>query len=338
MRYLRVLTLLLCCSAYGYSQDTLRHYLNEDFEITSKDSATYFREIISQDDHIQMSFYNMEGVEFNYCGLKSMNPFIMHGLAKHYYKAGVLYSQGKYNRGRLMGRWQYYTPNGDADTVIYQPIPYYANKMAYHGDKSLLKRPTIEQEYRVRESLTQFFSKEFHLPARTRSKATSVSFEAKAVVDSDGKLKGVEIPDTIDEDLQNEVYRLMYMYHCDFESKDAFETTFSYSYKEEPSSTVGIVKPAEFPGGEIALRKYIGLSVMYPILAQENGIKGRVYVSFTVAIDGKIKDVKIARGIHELLDAESLRVVNAMPVWTPASIDGIPVEVSYTIPITFSLQ
>lgn len=94
----------------------------------------------------------------------------------------------------------------------------------------------------------------------------------------------------------------------------------------------------EFPGGEEALRKFIATSVKYPVIAQENGIQGRVYVSFVVNTKGKVTDVKIARGVDPNLDKEAIRVVNSMPPWKPGKQRGKAVKVSYTVPINFVLQ
>ncbi|MBS2098269.1 energy transducer TonB [Carboxylicivirga linearis] len=94
----------------------------------------------------------------------------------------------------------------------------------------------------------------------------------------------------------------------------------------------------EFPGGEEALRKFIAQSVKYPVIAQENGIQGRVYVSFVVNTKGAVTDVKIARGVDPNLDKEAIRVVKSMPAWTPGKQRGKAVKVSYTVPINFVLQ
>lgn len=94
----------------------------------------------------------------------------------------------------------------------------------------------------------------------------------------------------------------------------------------------------EFPGGEEALRKHIGNAVKYPVVAQENGIQGKVYVSFVVSKDGSVANAKIARGVDPSLDAEALRVVNGLPKWEPGKQRGKAVNVSYTVPINFALQ
>ena len=94
----------------------------------------------------------------------------------------------------------------------------------------------------------------------------------------------------------------------------------------------------EFPGGESALHKYLGTEVKYPVIAQENGIQGRVYVKFVVNVDGQVANVEIARGVDPSLDKEALRVVKAMPKWKPGKQRGKAVRVSYTVPINFVLQ
>jgi len=94
----------------------------------------------------------------------------------------------------------------------------------------------------------------------------------------------------------------------------------------------------EFPGGDLALRKYIANAINYPVIAQENGIQGKVYVQFVVDKDGSVSDARIARGVDPSLDKEALRVVNALPKWKPGKQRGKPVRVSYTVPINFVLQ
>ncbi|MGL4291968.1 MAG: energy transducer TonB [Bacteroidales bacterium] len=93
-----------------------------------------------------------------------------------------------------------------------------------------------------------------------------------------------------------------------------------------------------FPGGESALLGYIGKSVKYPVIAQENGIQGRVIVSFVIERDGSVADAVVVRGVDPSLDKEAIRVVKSMPKWTPGKQRGKPVRVKYTLPVTFRLQ
>ena len=91
----------------------------------------------------------------------------------------------------------------------------------------------------------------------------------------------------------------------------------------------------EFPGGTSGLAKWLGDNIKYPAEAAKQGIEGRVIVQFVVGIDGTVSNVKLMRPVNPLLDQEALRVVTAMPKWTPGKQDGKPVAVKYTIPVTF---
>ena len=93
-----------------------------------------------------------------------------------------------------------------------------------------------------------------------------------------------------------------------------------------------------FPGGEEELFKYLQRNIKYPAIARENGISGRVYVTFVVDKDGKIKDAKILRGIGGGCDEEALRVVRNMPEWKSGRQNGRPVQVQYNLPVNFTLK
>lgn len=71
--------------------------------------------------------------------------------------------------------------------------------------------------------------------------------------------------------------------------------------------------------------------------AAENGEHGTVYLKFIVEKDGTLTNIEIGRGVSQLLDAEAIRVVSLMPNWTPATQNGEPVSVHYTLPINFRL-
>jgi protein TonB len=109
--------------------------------------------------------------------------------------------------------------------------------------------------------------------------------------------------------------------------------------KEEDVQVFFIVEDMpEFPGGMAALQKFIAQSIKYPVIAQENGIQGKVFVNFVVNTDGSVTNAKIARGVDPSLDKEALRVVMTLPKWKPGRQGGKPVRVSYTVPINFQLQ
>lgn len=94
----------------------------------------------------------------------------------------------------------------------------------------------------------------------------------------------------------------------------------------------------EFPGGAAKMMEYISNNIVYPTYAFDNGIQGRVFVSFVVERDGSISNVKAMRGIGGGCDEEAVRVIQSMPKWNPARQRGETVRCSYTIPIIFKMQ
>jgi periplasmic protein TonB len=93
-----------------------------------------------------------------------------------------------------------------------------------------------------------------------------------------------------------------------------------------------------FPGGDAAIQKYIGENVVYPEIAKENNIQGRVIVKFCVTPKGGVDQVSVLKGVDPELDAEVVRVVKTLPKFKPGKQGGKPVPVWYTIPIYFQLK
>ncbi len=93
-----------------------------------------------------------------------------------------------------------------------------------------------------------------------------------------------------------------------------------------------------FPGGQGALMSYLSSHVKYPVVAQENGVQGRVTVSFVVERDGSITDVHVVRSVDPSLDREAARVISSMPNWQPGKQNGSAVRVKFNVPVQFKLQ
>ncbi|WP_167607339.1 energy transducer TonB [Maribellus sediminis] len=94
----------------------------------------------------------------------------------------------------------------------------------------------------------------------------------------------------------------------------------------------------EFPGGIDALKPYLVKQIRYPVIAQENGIQGKVYYSFTIEKDGSVTDIKVMRGVDSAIDTEAIRVLKTMPRWKPGMQRGKAVRVSFSGVINFQLQ
>ncbi len=105
-----------------------------------------------------------------------------------------------------------------------------------------------------------------------------------------------------------------------------------------PNQETGFDQLAEFPGGKAALNQFIASNFIYPKIAIENNISGKVYVVFQILATGEVSNIKIEKGIPDCYECseEAIRVFKSMPKWNPAMKDGKPVGCFYKLPITIS--
>lgn len=92
-----------------------------------------------------------------------------------------------------------------------------------------------------------------------------------------------------------------------------------------------------FPGGKDSLTSYLKTKLQYPAAAKEAGIKGTVVVQFIIGREGKITDAKVVKGLDPSCDQEALRLVEAMPNWTPGMQNGSPIRVQFNLPVRFEI-
>lgn len=97
-------------------------------------------------------------------------------------------------------------------------------------------------------------------------------------------------------------------------------------------------KPS-FNGGDAnEFSKWVNSKLVYPEIAKENGVQGRVTLQFTVNADGTVSNVKVLRGVDSSLDKEAVRVVSSSPKWKPGKQRDRAVKVTYTFPVIFQLR
>ncbi len=97
-------------------------------------------------------------------------------------------------------------------------------------------------------------------------------------------------------------------------------------------------KPSFMGGDANEFTKWVYSKIVYPEVARENGISGRVTLQFTIESDGSLTNIKVLRGIDQSLDQEAVRVVSMSPKWTPGKQRDKAVRVTYTFPIMFQLR
>lgn len=110
---------------------------------------------------------------------------------------------------------------------------------------------------------------------------------------------------------------------------------------DEPDEEVPfqvVEKMPEFPGGNAALNAYLKKNIKYPQICRENNIQGRVLIQFIVNKDGSIVEPEVVKSVNPYLDNEAIRVISAMPKWTPGEQRGKTVRVKFTVPVNFKLN
>jgi len=106
----------------------------------------------------------------------------------------------------------------------------------------------------------------------------------------------------------------------------------------EPEPAIIVTEPPQFPGGDVALLKFINENIKYPEEAIANNIEGRVILRFVVSTDGSVKRVEILKGVDPLLNKEAERVISLLPKWKPGKNNGTPAAVWFSVPVNFTLK
>ena len=149
----------------------------------------------------------------------------------------------------------------------------------------------------------------------------------------------VEVLNVVEDDVQTQEIEINT--EDDKNTEVIIQAPVEVKEEEEEEEVVFVVveKMPEFPGGQQALFKYLSENVKYPVIAQENGIQGRVICQFVVNKDGAIVDIEVVRSSGDAsLDKEAVRVIKSMPKWKAGKQRGKAVRVKYTLPVNFKLQ
>jgi periplasmic protein TonB len=109
--------------------------------------------------------------------------------------------------------------------------------------------------------------------------------------------------------------------------------------QEEEPVFIFVEEQASFQNGDVnTFRAWVEKSLVYPPVAAENGIFGKVIVQFAVNSKGDVVDAKVLRSVDPSLDKETIRVINMSPKWVPAKQGGRAVKQQFVIPVSFVLQ
>lgn len=154
-----------------------------------------------------------------------------------------------------------------------------------------------------------------------------VNVEVLQIVEDDVKVADVQIASV--DDAADKIQQVFTPPAPTQRSREEVPEDHVFEYLEEMPS---------YPGGDKALLEWLGKNTKYPPIAQENGIQGKVYVSFIVEKDGSVTDVKVVRSVDPNLDKAAIEAIKKMPKWKPGMQTGKPVRCRFTQPVVFKLQ
>jgi len=345
-------------------------YYNENWEITKKEKAIYFREAEFDMEKFvingQVSDYKISGNKVmtgNYTGGKRNGEFTF------FYPNGNIERKGYYLNNRRTGNWEFFYPNGDLkQLVIFHPkligddivvVDFFDRE-----GKQWIKNGTGKW---VDDSIRSGLFENINLKRLTGQFKDSLKVgEWKLVRIDNGKLvhsekfvKGKFVSAVVFSPASQEygtmssemMPKLSEDQHLKFSNTESFELdTTAFSPTVLSPDVVTIFKTLTgkeyeiknrkvmYPEGDYSLMEFIAQNIRYPVSAQKGKISGKVYVGAYIDAKGNLKVAKILHGVHKDLDNEALRVVKLITKWLPAIHEGTPVESALTIPVTFELR
>ena len=306
----------------GFAQKQNVYFLKNDGRyVNVKDSADYIR-IVREPDSGTVLYnvldYYLNGNRKMVGKSSTIDPITLEGTSASFYPNKKRKQVANYEKGYMLGVVYDYYQNGK----LYRSLEYVDNKNRSPQPGSMGKQEIVHSvydssgvetvkdgngHYQVYDSEYKILEEEGDMKDGKRNgvwKGTSnkgkISFTEEY---ADGKfIKGT--------------------------STDENGSIINYTVKE--------VLPT-FRGGEVGFGNYLSRTLMYPYVAKQNNIQGRVIVSFVVEKNGQLTEIKILRDIGGGCGAEAARVIQQSPKWNPGIQRGIPVRVAYTMPINFAL-
>lgn len=255
-------------------------------------------------------YYHKNGVkikEENYTNDKKNGSF------KTWYSYGVQESEGTYLQDKKSGLWTYW---------------YFDGTVSGQGE--------YLNDYKTGEWKTWYLGGEIASTGTYQEDKKEGAWKAwfkSGVLDQEGSYKN---------DKREGVW-VFYFESGKISARETYENgvAMKVEFWDEYGNTVTpgeiLEKDPEFPGGEQGMAEFIRDNIMYPELAREMGEQGIVYVGFSVKTDGTISEVRIIKGVSEILDAEARRVIRKMPNWAPGTSHNRMIQTDYMIPITFTI-
>lgn len=307
-----VFSLFLFTTAFAQKGGLIYYLKNSGKLVSTKDSADYSRVVLPPDTSVDKNLYQV--YEYYKNGkvrlvtnskTRDINLLYQGGYIA-YYPDGKKKGMGSFKDGRPVGHEVNYFPNGKL---------YYTRNHVADGKVTYVE---------CRDSSGKVL-------AENGNGSVLLFDERFADIATEGK---------IDSGSEEGIWHL--------KKNDSIRVENEYSkgaliYSEDIYKSGKIVFTKvdvnpEFVGGMDAFIRFLAHNIRYPALARENGTQGKVIVSFLCGSDGKLTDVHVLSGIGDGCDEESVRVITISPPWQPGYVHGKPVNVAYSLPISFSVN
>lgn len=338
MRNFFTLILFLGTALNGFAQNSIKIFMDANYQKTDSVDAVFVKEVLIDKGLYKITDKDLDGKMLSYGEFSSINPLIENGKAIHYARPDYLYAKGQYLDGNLDGMWYYYLDNKLIDSADY------SKSSAYDSEQDC-NITTFAKENKKAKALKEkiLFSLKWYLyanflpPPRTLESSEFFDLEINFTIDVNGAISCIDIPSSIDKDIDAELIRLLQDFKYDGNIKEPLRLSYTHSRIDE--IFVIVEDMPTFNGGDLNnFRLYVQHNLNYPEKAAKEKIQGRVFVQFVVDQYGDVVDIKIVRGVHPLLDSEAVRVIRSSPKWTPGKQRGKKVKVQFTFPIVFVLE
>jgi TonB family protein len=339
MKYvLTLICLIWLKNATCLSQDTVRLYLNEKYEvIENKEKAVFIREAyVSQRKRYHITDQYLNGQMILEGEYSSLNPWTEDGYFKYYDETGNLYSEGRYVQGSLIGKWVYHNYKS-RDTVDYTA----ASKML---NNSFLKGMTLPKSIPASKRLVDFIQENVQFPARARDLKDKAIAEMNIVMTRNKHI----IPDIVSsshKDLNFEICRVL-MTVPDSILWRGLDTSvinnlhLAVNFKmhltaDTVNSYVFVSEQALFQDGDInTFREYVQNNLKIPADAKMDPINARATIQFRVRYDGVIDSINLLHTCgNPFLDELAVKCIRNTPRWKPAMNGNVMVSQLFVIPV-----
>jgi len=324
---------IIICSLFfntvkGANSDTLVVYLNQNgVKVKTKDSADYYRIILSPDTNIDRDLYRVYDYYLDgrpkmvATSLSGNEKLVIDGTCINFYKNGGRKSTTQFKNGHYSGSFTEYYPNGKIYAVIkIEDLNYISNHYNYGFNTN--------SNYKVK--LLEMRDSTGNIIAKNGTGHIIYFDESSNKILLEGEIKN--------NDREGEWHGLIadsgkytLLFH-----NDKLKSGISYLNSGHTYNFKKIETRAVFSDGEEAFTRFVRSNTKLPASKDKRKITGRVLVGFIIEINGTVSNVKVENGLTKSLNEEATRVIRLSPLWVPATLYGIPVKSKQTVWVDFN--